>query len=244
MGAMAFFSEKYGDVVRVVSIGELGDQPFSMELCGGTHVQRTGDIGSAMIVSESAVSAGVRRIEVVTGRGVLELAKKQSKLIADAAKALNATPETLAEQAAKLSAYIGETEKQLAQARRELARTRFDELLATSSDTNGMRVLVAEVQADSSDLLREMADWYRTKFASGVVVLGAVIGDKPSLLAAVTKDLATAKKVDAGKLIKEIAPIVGGGGGGRPDLAQAGGKDPAKLGEALDKARQILAVVK
>ncbi len=238
-GAMAFFSEKYGDMVRVVSIGESGDQPFSAELCGGTHVQLTGDIGSAMLVSEGAVSAGVRRIEALTGRGVLEQARKQQRQLSEAAKVLGATPDTVAEQAGKLTAQLSETEKQLAQARRELAKSRFDELMEGAPAVNGSRMLVAEVKVDSADLMREMSDWFRGKYASGAVVLGAVIHDKPALLVAVSQDL-NKKGVDAGKLIKEIAAVVGGSGGGRPNLAQAGGKDPAKLGEALDKARALL----
>jgi alanyl-tRNA synthetase len=241
-GAMAFFSEKYGDVVRVVSIGQPEEQPFSAELCGGTHVQLTGDIGSAMIVGEGAVGAGVRRIEVLTGRGVLEQARKQQRQLSEAAKMLGGTPDTLAEQAGKLAAQLSETEKQLAQAKRDLAKVRFDELLDSAHTVNGARVLVAEVKADSPDLMREMSDWFRSKYPSGAVVLGAVINDKPSLLAAVSQDL-NKKGVDAGKIIKEIAAVVGGGGGGRPNLAQAGGKDPAKLNEALEKARALLANV-
>jgi len=256
-GAMAFFSEKYGDVVRVVSVGahpmrELsgpsegaGVPPFSMELCGGTHVRQTGDIGSAVIVSDSAVSAGVRRMEVLTGRGALELGKQQSQQIADAARVLSATPDTLVEQAHKLATRLDEVEKQLSQARRDLAKARFDELLASVMTTpSGVHVLVTKVQADTADLLRDMADWYRSKFnTGGIIVLGAVINDKPALLAAVTHDLSKAKRADAGKLIKDIAPIIGGGGGGRPDLAQAGGKDADKLGEALDKARALVASI-
>jgi alanyl-tRNA synthetase len=241
-GAMAFFSEKYGDVVRVVSIGQADDQPFSAELCGGTHVQLTGDIGSAMIVGEGAVGAGVRRIEVLTGRGVLEQARRQQRQLSEAAKVLGGTPDTLAEQAGKLAAQLSETEKQLAQAKRDLAKVQFNELLDGAQTVNGARVLVAEVKADSADLMREMSDWFRGKYPSGAVVLGAVINDKPSLLVAVSQDL-NKKGVDAGKLIKEIAAVVGGGGGGRPNLAQAGGKDPARLGEALDKARALLANV-
>ncbi|MCS7055736.1 MAG: alanine--tRNA ligase [Thermoflexales bacterium] len=239
-GALAFFSEKYGDIVRVVSIGRDGDRPFSMELCGGTHVQMTGDIGSALIVSESAVSAGVRRIEALTGRGALEYARRQARQLNEAARALGTAPDQVAEQAGRLVAQLQETQKRLTQAQRELARLRFAEQMAQAEARDGARVLVAQVQADTPELMREMSDWYREKYHSGVVVLGAIIDEKPSLLVSVTQDL-TKKGVDAGKLIREIAPIVGGGGGGRPTLAQAGGKDPAKLGEALDKARRLLA---
>jgi alanyl-tRNA synthetase len=240
-GALAFFSEKYGDLVRVVRVGGDDEQPFSAELCGGTHVQMTGDIGSAMIVGEGAVSAGVRRMEVLTGRGVLEHARRQARLLSDVARALGSPADAVVEHANRLTAQLSETQKQLAQAQRDLAKARFGELMESAQERDGARVLVAEVKADSPDLMREMSDWYRSRFPTGVVVLGSVIGDKPSLLVAVSQDLT--KKVDAGKIIKQIAPVVGGGGGGRANLAQAGGKDPKKLGEALDMARQLLAAV-
>jgi len=239
-GALAFFSEKYGDVVRVVSVGGDGEQPFSMELCGGTHVQMTGDIGATLIVSEGAVSAGVRRIEALTGRSALDYARRQSRQLSEAARALGTTPDHVAEQANRLLAQLNELQKHLEHARRELARLRFAEQMEQAEARDGARLLVAQVQADTPDLMREMSDWYREKYHSGVAVLGAVIGQKPSLLVSVTPDLAK-KGVDAGKLIREIAPIVGGGGGGKPTLAQAGGKDAARLSEALDKARQLLA---
>jgi len=223
-----------------VKVGGDGEQPFSMELCGGTHVQMTGDIGSALIVSEGAVSAGVRRIEALTGRSALDYARRQFRQLGEAARALGTTPDHVAEQASKLLAQLNESQKRLEQARRELARLRFAEQMEQAEARDGARLLVAQVQADTPDLMREMSDWYREKYHSGVAVLGAVIGDKPSLLVSVTPDL-TKKGVDAGKLIREIAPIVGGGGGGKPTLAQAGGRDAAKLGEALDKARQLLA---
>lgn len=239
-GALAFFSEKYGDIVRVVRIGAANAQPFSLELCGGTHVPMTGDIGSALIVSESAVSAGVRRIEALTGRAVLDYVRRQSRQLGEAARALGTSSERVAEQAQRLTSQLSEAQKQLDQARRELARLRFAEQMNLAEVRNGARVLVAQVSADTTDLLREMSDWYRERYSSGIAVLGAIINDKPSLLVSVTPDL-TKKGVDAGKLIREIAPIVGGGGGGRPTLAQAGGKDASRLGEALDKARELLA---
>jgi alanyl-tRNA synthetase len=240
-GALAFFSEKYGDVVRVVRIGEEGNQPFSVELCGGTHVDRTGDIGSAVIVSEGAVAAGVRRIEALTGRGALDYHRNQSRQLHEIARVVNATPETAAEQTSKAVATLQETQKSLVQAKRELARVRFREVLsATKNGVSGPNVLVTQVDADSPELLREMSDWYRERYHSGVAVLGAVINDKPALLVSVSQDL-TKKGIDAGKLIREIAQVVGGSGGGKPTLAQAGGKDASKLGEALEKARQLLA---
>ncbi|NJM42443.1 MAG: alanine--tRNA ligase, partial [Anaerolineae bacterium] len=247
-GAMAFFSEKYGDVVRVVRIGFEGDELFdpdifSAELCGGTHVMRTGEIGSAVVLGESAVAAGVRRIEVLTGKGALEFTRKQRQQISQIAHAVNATSDDAAEQVNKLTAQLRETQKQLEQVKRATAKSQFESLLKSSVvRRQASDVLVAQVQTDSSDLLREMSDWFREKHPSGVAVLGAVIGDKPSLVVSVSPDL-TKKGVEAGKLIKEIAAVVGGGGGGKPTLAYAGGKDPNRLGEALAKAEQLLAGV-
>ena len=245
-GAMAFFSEKYGDVVRVVRVGEPGNAPYSAELCGGTHVHDTGDIGGALILGESAVAAGVRRIEVATGRGAVELAHRQSRQLADLAHSLNTSPEHVAEQVGRLNAQLSETQKQLEQAQRQLALATFSQTAAAQvQQRNGVAVLVAEVQADKAELLRDMSDWFRERYPSGVAVLGAVVNENPVLLVAVSQDLNKKgdKSLDAGKLIKEIAAVVGGKGGGRPTLAQAGGKDASKLAEALDKARELLAQI-
>jgi alanyl-tRNA synthetase len=233
-GAMAFFSEKYGDVVRVVRIGS-GGQFFSAELCGGTHVSRTGDIGGALILSESAVAAGVRRIEVVTGHGVVEFARKQADMLNVVAQNLHVPADQTAEAASKLVAQLNETQKALEKAQRELARARFEAVLAKTIVLRDVPVLAARVLADNNDLLREMTDWFREKYASGICVLGAEMNDKPSLVVAVSSDL-NKRGVDAGKLIRDIARVVGGGGGGKPTLAQAGGKDVSKLDEALHSA--------
>ena len=237
-GAMAFFSEKYGDVVRMVSIGGPDSAPISMELCGGVHVRQTGDIGSALIASESAVSAGVRRIEILTGLGALEHARAQSRQLGDVAQIVNAAGGDVVEQARRLSEQLKEAQKQLEAARRELARARFGAALASVTNLGGGAALIAQVQADSNDQMREMSDWFRERHASGIAVLGALINDKPALLVTVSPDL-NKKGVNAGALIKEIAAIVGGSGGGRPALAQAGGKDAGALGAALDKARAL-----
>ncbi|MCS7060026.1 MAG: alanine--tRNA ligase [Anaerolineae bacterium] len=238
-GAMALFSEKYGDIVRVVQVGNPDEAPFSVELCGGTHVDMTGDIGSAIIVGESALGAGVRRIEVVTGRGALEYTRRQIQQLTATAQALGAPPDRLAEHASKLAAQLAETQKALEKAQRELARARFNNILTNTYDVAGSAVLCARVESESADLLREMTDWFRERYASGVCVLGAVIAERPALVAAVTADL-TKRGLDAGKLIREIARIVGGGGGGRPTLAQAGGKDADKLDEALAAAKPLI----
>jgi len=238
-GAMALFSEKYGDVVRVIRVGNPDEAPFSVELCGGTHVELTGDIGSAIIVDESAVAAGVRRIEAVTGRGALEYARQQAQQLSMASLALGTTPDHVAEQASRLAAQLADTQKALEKAQRELARARFSAVLSGVQRVRDIPVLCARVTADNADLLRDMTDWFREQYASGVCVLGAVIADRPALVVAVTQDL-TKRGLDAGKLIRDIARIVGGGGGGRPTLAQAGGKDASRLDEALASAPGLI----
>jgi alanyl-tRNA synthetase len=238
-GAMAFFSEKYGDVVRVLRIGEPDEAPFSMELCGGTHVQHTGDIGSAIITTETAVAAGVRRIEIVTGHGALHYARRQAQQLATVAQALSTTPDQVAEQTAKVLATLSETQKALERAQKELAKARFGELLADTQTVKGAQALVARAQVETIDTLRDMTDWFREKYPSGVVVLGAVIADKPSIVVGVSKDL-NGRGLDAGKLAREIAKLVGGSGGGRPNMAQAGGKDAGKLDEALAQANRLI----
>ena len=238
-GALAFFSEKYGDLVRVVTVGHDTEQPFSMELCGGTHVPMTGEIGCALIVGEGSVSAGVRRLEVLTGRAALDYARQQSQQLSALARLLGVPADHVTDQVSKLTAQLHEAQKKLESARRELARLRFAEQMSLAELHNGAHILTAQVQADGPELLREMSDWYREKYRTGVVVLGAIIEDKPALLTAVSSDL-TKKGLDAGQIIRQIAPLIGGTGGGRPTLAQAGGKDATNLPAALDKARQIV----
>ena len=238
-GAMAFFSEKYGDVVRVVRIGETDKNAYSMELCGGTHVHQTGDIGSAIIIAETAIAAGVRRIELVTGRGAVNYVKRQSQLLAQTARALGTTTDLVASQTEKILTTLSDTEKALERAQKDLARARFGEILLSVVEVKGVPTLISQVHTESIDTLRDMTDWFREKYPSGVIVLGAVVAGKPSLVAAVSKDLNT-QGLDAGKLIREIAKVVGGSGGGRPTLAQAGGKDPAQLSHALKQALVLI----
>ncbi|MDW8292605.1 MAG: alanine--tRNA ligase [Anaerolineae bacterium] len=238
-GALAFFTEKYGDVVRVVSIGQAGRQPFSMELCGGTHVARTGEIGAAIIMSESALSAGVRRIEVVTGHGALAFVQHQARVLAETARAMNTNPERLVEQAQRVMQQLGETQRALQQARRELARLRFTEVAQRAQRVDGAMMLVAQVEVESLELLREMSDWFRAQHPTSALALGAVIDGKPALVVACSQDLAN-KGLDATRLIREIATIVGGGGGGKATLAQGSGRDASRLPDALNKARQLL----
>jgi alanyl-tRNA synthetase len=238
-GAMALFTEKYGDRVRVIKVGE-PDAPFSQELCGGTHVQRTSQIGAFHILSESSIGAGLRRIEAVTGHGAAKLLQEGLGRLDRTAAYLRVTPDQVDH---KVLALMNENEaqrKEIERLRREIALRNSEKLLDRVKEVDGVRVLAAEVQAANAEMLREMSDWFRDKLGSGIVVLGAAIEGKPSLIVAVTPDLVS-KGFDAGKLIRPIASIVGGGGGGRPNLAQAGGKDVTRLGEAIASVPRLIA---
>ena len=236
---MALFSEKYGDVVRVIRVGPPGEPPYSAELCGGTHVRATGEIGSAVLLSDSAVAAGVRRLEVVTGRGALQVGSARAAELAAIAQALNAPLDQVAAQAARLTQELGETRKSLESAQRDLSRARFEAILSKAETRGGAAVLVAQVEAATPDMLREMSDWFRERQPSGVLTLGAAIGEKPAIVVAVSADL-NKRGLDAGKIIREVAGIVGGGGGGRPTFAQGSGKDSRKLADALARANEII----
>ncbi len=233
-GALAFFGEKYGDVVRVVRIGE-----YSTELCGGTHVRRSGDIGLLKIRSEEGVAAGVRRIEALTGDGAWQWLHQREHLLERAGAVLRAPEEELPERLEKLLAQQREWERQLRQLQSQLASRQTDLLLQRARTVNGVRVLSAEVEGLDDSSLRELADQLRQRLGSGVVVLGTRRGDRALLLVAVTQDLAP--RYPAGNIIKRIAPLIGGGGGGKPELAQAGGKQPEKLPEALEAVFEIVA---
>ena len=237
-GAMALFSEKYGDTVRVVRVGG-DDAPYSAELCGGTHVRATGEIGSAMILSEGAVGSGVRRIEVATGHGALEATHARARDLGAIAQTLGVGQDRAAEQAARLAQELGDTRKALERAQVALARARFDQVLAQETPLGGQSVLIARVETATSDTLREMTDWYRAARPEGVCVLGAVIGDKPQAVVSVPAAL-NKRGLDAGKVIRDIAGVMGGGGGGRPTFAQGSGKDAAKLDDALARARALV----
>jgi alanyl-tRNA synthetase len=221
-GVIALFGEKYGDKVRAVKIGE---PRVSAELCGGTHVAATGEIGLFHITSESSIGAGLRRIEAVTGRG---------------AEAYFAQQLEEAQQRVSSTANELEQERKRAQAlERELAKKTAESLLAQAEVIKGVTVLVAEVPSSRLEILREMSDLLRDRLKSAIVVLGTIHEGKPAFLAAVTPDLA-AKGYDAGKIVKQVAEVTGGSGGGKPGLAQAGGKDKKKLGEALKLVKSLV----
>jgi len=224
-GAMALFGEKYGDTVRVLDIGT------SKELCGGVHVTRTGDIGLFKIVSEGGVAAGIRRVEAVTGEGALALVQSINRKLLDAAGALKTSPDELGSRIAQVQDQVKTLEKEVAALKSKLASGQGDELLGKAVDVNGIKVLAATMEGADVATLREAMDKLKDKLGTAAIVLASVVDGKVSLIAGVTKD-ATAK-VKAGELVNFVAQQVGGKGGGRPDMAQAGGTDPSGLPAAL-----------
>ena len=239
-GAMALFGEKYGDTVRTISIVGRDDSRYSYELCGGTHLSETAEIGTFLIVSEGSVSAGIRRIEVLTGNGALDNIQHSRTALGHLAQQLGTTPDHVDERVLSLQDELAQTKKQLDKLQRELAKRQFDQLIASLEQVNGTQALIAQLDGVSPETMREMSDWFRNAVKSGVLVLGSVSDERPQLLVAVTDDL-TKKGLHAGNLIKQIAPVIGGGGGGRPNMAQAGGKDVSKLPAALETARNLIA---
>ena len=237
-GVIALFGEKYGDVVRVLRVG-WPDEPLSQELCGGTHVNETGEIGCFFITSEQGIGAGVRRIEAVTGRGAIEWVLSNARALESTAAHLLCPVDQLERKVLDLLDELRAARKEVTRLQRRLARFQFEQLLDQVQKVEGVPLLAARVEAPDMDGLREMTDWYREKVKSGAVVLGAVVGKRPAFVAAVTSDLVE-RGVDAVKLVRGVAKVVGGGGGGRPTLAQAGGKDAHRLDEAIRKAPDLL----
>jgi alanyl-tRNA synthetase len=234
MGAIAMFGEKYGDHVRVVKIGD-----FSTELCGGTHLGHTGEIGVFKIVDEGAVAAGVRRVEAVTAAPALAHIGQTDAALREAAGVLRVAPLEVPKRLQKLLEDQKALEKRIAGLETRLAVARAEALAATARTINEVPVVAARVDGLDSEGLRAVVDAIRDRLGSGVVVVGGAADGKVSLVAAVTRDLT--KRYHAGKLIQTVAQVVGGGGGGRPDLAQAGGKDPARLDEALALVHELIA---
>ena len=233
-GAMALFGEKYDQKVRVVSMGD-----FSKELCGGTHVANTSSIMLFKIVSESGIAAGVRRIEALTGNGVLEYYKKQEELLYAAAKALKANPSEIVEKIGHLQGEVKALSSENESLKSKLAQGALGDVMDKVVEVKGVKLLAAKVDGVDMNGLRDLGDQLKDKLGEGVVLLAAVNGEKVNLLAMAT-DAAQKAGAHAGNLIKAVAAIVGGGGGGRPNMAQAGGKNPAKAQEAVDAAAGIL----
>lgn len=234
MGAMALFGEKYGDIVRVVRVGD-----YSLELCGGCHVRNTAQIGLFKLVSESGIGSGVRRVEAVTGRHAYAYLDEQFALLKTAAGLLKSAPGDVPKRIEALQADMRQLQRETESLQSKLGRLEAAELAGKAKTVGGVTLLASRVNVSGMEALRGVADELKAKLGSAVLALGAVEGDKVNLIVAVTPDL-IGRGLHAGKLVKELAAICGGGGGGKPELAQAGGKDPAKLQEALDAAERLV----
>ena len=234
LGAIALFGEKYGDIVRVVKMGD-----FSTELCGGTHLVNTGQAGLFKIISETGVAAGVRRIEAVTGVGAHQWLKELNELVNNVSDTLKTNPNSLAQKAEGLMQQIKEYEQEIQKLKKQLAKGTIEELVNNKKTIGDVSYIAARIDYQDMNSLREIADTLRNKLKSGVVVLASENQQKVNMVAAATKDLVS-RGVHAGNLIREVAKVTGGGGGGRPDMAQAGGKDPSKISQALEKVKVLL----
>jgi alanyl-tRNA synthetase len=236
-GAMALFGEKYGDRVRVVSV-----PGFSLELCGGTHVKATGDIGFFTITQESGVAAGVRRIEALTGEGAVAFYQQQRDALHSVVSALNTTPEQSVEIVQRLQAEAKRLAREVDALKMKAALGGGRSAGAAAQDdvreVKGVKVIARRVSGLEKAALRGLSDSLRDRLGSGIVVLASENDGKVALVVSVTKDLTS--RVQAGRIVKEIAPIVGGGGGGRPDFAEAGGKDPSKIDELIAKTPDLI----
>jgi len=232
-GAMMLFGEKYGDEVRVLEIGS------SKELCGGTHVSRTGDIGSLKIVSEGGVAAGIRRVEAVTGNNALHLLQGMEDKINEAAAILKTHPGDLVNRVSQLQESLRQAERELEKVNSKLAASQGDELAGQAVDVNGLKVLAVRIDGADAGVLRETMDALKAKLKTAAIVLASVQGDKVSLIAGVTAD--SISKVKAGDLVNFVAQQVGGKGGGKPEMAMAGGTDPSKLNAALESVQDWVA---
>jgi len=236
-GATALFGEKYGEVVRTVVIGN--QEPISFELCGGTHVAETGDIGLFLITSEGSTAAGVRRIEAVTGRAAYTLVQHRIRLLKRAAALLQTSQEELP---AKIELVLSESENRKKQAsgyKAKLAEYEFQKQLMNVQVKNGASVYGGLIPEVDLDTLRLLSDLFKDKYPSGAVILATVIDGKPSIVVSISDDLIK-RGLNAGEIARAAAQVVGGNGGGRPNLAQAGGKDASKIDEAITTAIKIV----
>jgi alanyl-tRNA synthetase len=252
-GAMALFGEKYGEIVRTISIVESGSHvpqsgmlpsnasklaesiKYSYELCGGTHLERTSDIGSFLILNEGSAAAGIRRIEAATGRGAYELISKRFKMLKHTASILKSSVDELPLKVESLQDEISNLKKELANLSMQQVSKIFDDIMKKDvKEIGGIHVLAAELPGADMDTLRLMADKFKQQYTGGTIVLGSVVDNKPILISGSYVDPKYYTAVD---VVKVAAEPLGGSGGGRPNLAQAGGKYPEKLGEAIDKVR-------
>ncbi|MDD5945570.1 MAG: DHHA1 domain-containing protein, partial [Clostridia bacterium] len=234
LGAMALFGEKYGNIVRVVNMGG-----YSVELCGGAHLENTAQVGSFKIISESGIASGVRRIEALTGAAALKYYQHQDETLKAVCKAVKSTPENMLKRIEAIIAEEKQTAKELESLKAKIAGGAADDILAGAAEIKGIKVVCAEVKDADANALRTMGDQLKNKLGSGVVVLASAKDGKVSLLAMATDDAVKAG-VHAGNIIKAAAAVCGGGGGGRPNMAQAGGKDASKIADALTKAKEVI----
>ena len=234
-GAMALFGEKYGEKVRVVKMGD-----FSTELCGGTHVSNTGTIASFKILSEAGIAAGVRRIEALTSTGLMHHYKEVENELHEAAKLAKTTPAALSSKIESMLEEIKTLHAENEKLKSKLANDSLGDVMNQVQDVNGVKLLAVEVKDVDMNGLRNLGDQLKEKLGDGVVLIASTLDGKVSLMASVT-DGAMKKGAHAGNLIKAIAGLVGGGGGGRPNMAQAGGKNPSGIAAALEKAAEVVA---
>jgi alanyl-tRNA synthetase len=235
-GAIALFEEKYGETVRVL---EIGDPPMSAELCGGTHVKSTGEIGFFIITGESSIGTGLRRIEAITGRKAERFVRDSLSTVATAAQELSSSPSEVINKLKALVSELAAERKRSASLERELSRYTVESLLGKTEQVNGITVLSAKVPSTSLPTLREMGDLLKDQLKSAVIVLGTVHDGKPGFVAMVTPDLVN-RGLHAGDIVKQVAGVTGGSGGGKADMAQAGGKDKNKLDEALELVKRLV----
>jgi alanyl-tRNA synthetase len=233
-GAMALFGEKYGETVRVVKMGD-----FSTELCGGTHVANTGAIANFKILSENGVAAGVRRIEALTGNGVLKYYEELESVLAEAAKTVKAAPSDLVERLKHLMAEVKALQSENESLKSKAAKDALGDVMDQVQDISGVKLLATKVSGVDMNGLRDLGDQLKAKLGEGVIVLFSDLEGKVNLVAFATEG-AMAKGAHAGNLIKGIASLIGGGGGGRPNMAQAGGKNPAGIDSAIAEAAKVL----
>ena len=236
-GALAFFGDRYGERVRLIEIAN-GDT-FSFEVCGGTHVQHTGEVGCVYILGESSIGAGMRRLEAVSGRAAERLVWERFNRENNLALSLNTTPPEIGGAVQRIQDENDELRRQLQALERQNTLQAAAILLDTKQDINGVSLLAARTEVSSSDGMREISDWLRDKMGSGIVVLGAVVNDRPTISVGITKDLVD-DGADAREYARELGRIIGGGGGGRPDMAQAGGRNADKLDSAIDGATDLV----
>ena len=239
-GAMALFGEKYGDTVRTVAIAD-GEERYSYELCGGIHVERTAEIGNFIFTSEGSVSAGIRRVEALTGRAANRYLQAQQETLNAIARQLGAVPEQAKNRISAIQAELGDARREVEDLQRKLARLNFNRMIEGELESlNGVKALLAELENTPVETMRQMTDWFRNRVHNGVMVLASDVNGRPQIVVAVS-DALVQDGMRAGDLIKPIAKIVGGGGGGRPQMAQAGGVDSSKIPQALEAARNLIA---